>query len=122
MWSKYGKSIVAFLFTLWTIIAPLWFGDRHIDPAEGIIIALAFVNNGIVYIVPLNPGFKSIKTVVNAFAAALVIAQTLIIDGLQPDDWTYILGAFIGALGVAFAPAISEDQPEPVAVGNGFDG
>lgn len=122
MWSKYGKSIIAFLFIVYTVVAPLFFGDGHIDRSEAIIIALAVGNNLLVYIIPLSPSFRSIKTVINAVLLALVVAQTLIVDGLQPDDWTYIIGALIGGLGVAIAPAASEDQADPVAVGTGFDG
>lgn len=121
MWDKYGKSIIAFLFTVYSVVQPLWFGDHHIDPDEGIIIALAIVNNLLVYLIPLSPGFKGAKTIIMALLAALVAAQSAIADGWKPEDWPIVIGAFVAALGVFLAPAISTSGPVPVEVGTGSD-
>lgn len=121
MWDKYGKTIVAFLFTVYTVVQPLWFGDHHIDPDEGIIIALAVGNNLLVFIIPIFPGFKGAKTVITAILASLAVAQTVIADGFQPEDWPMIIGAGIAALGVFIAPAISNVEGQVVRVGTGSD-
>jgi hypothetical protein len=120
-WDKYGKALVAFLFAVWTVVSPTWFGDHHIDADEGIIIALAIVNNVVVWVVPLNPAFKGIKTIANALLASLAIAQTVIIGGITPDEWPLIIGAGVAVLGVWIAPAVSAPKATtPVVVGTGF--
>jgi hypothetical protein len=120
-WQRYGKSVVAFLFTLWTVIAPLITGDGRLDRDEWIIFAIAVGNNLLVYIVPLNPLWESGKTWINAVLAALAAAQTVIVDGLQPDDWTIIIGAGLGILLGWYAPAISMNHTtEKVRVTSGF--
>jgi len=118
---KYGKSVIAFLFVVWTVVAPLIFGDGKLEREEWIIIAIAVGNNIVVYIVPLSPAFKSVKSVVNVILVVLAAVQTVLLDGWQPDDWSIVLGALVAALGVTYAPAASVKQPIPVAVGAGSD-
>lgn len=120
-WDQYGKSIIAFLFVIWSVVAPLWFGDRHIDSDEVVVIGLAVLNNALVYIVPLTPRFKGVKTVVNALIMAFTAASPLLYDGLQPNDWTIIIGAGLAIFGVTIAPAASLKEREPVQVGTGLD-
>jgi hypothetical protein len=81
-WSTHGKAIIAFLFFLWTIIAPLITGDNRIEGEEWIIIGLGAGNGLLVYIVPLNPAWEAGKTVINAVMASLAAAQTVMVDGL----------------------------------------
>lgn len=121
MWAKYGKTILAFLFTVYTVVQPLWFGDHHIDPSEGIIIALAIGNNLLVFIIPIFPGFKASKSIITAFLAALAVAQTAIVGGLDPEDWPTIIAAFLVALGVYVAPAVSQVGGQVARVGTGSD-
>lgn len=121
-WDKNGKAVVAFLFVVWTVVAPLLFGDGHIDRDEALIIVAAIGNNLVVYIVPLNPAFKSVKTVVNFVLLILVSVQTVLADGWQlNEDLPIIIAAVVAALGVNIAPAASINQPTPVAVGTGAD-
>jgi hypothetical protein len=121
-WEKYGKALVAFLFAVWTVVSPLWFGDHHIDPDEGIVIALAVVNNAVVWVVPLNPLFKGAKTIANALLASLAVAQTVIIGGIQPDEWPLIIGAGVAVLGVWIAPVVGQPKStSPIVVGTGFN-
>ena len=116
----YAKSIVPFLFVLWTVFSPQWFGDKHWDRNEIIIFAVAVGNNLLVYIIPNTPRFKGVKTTINAILMALAVAQTLIIDGLQPDDWTIIGGALLTGLGVTYASSVSyPNSANPVVVPSG---
>jgi uncharacterized membrane protein len=119
LWDKYGKSIVAAAFAVYSVFVGLWSGDKHIDPAEGIIIALAVGNSLIVYIVPLTKSFSGVKSVVNALMAGLVVAQTQIAGGIDANDVMLIVGAIVATLGVVVAPAYS--PKEHVMVGLGSD-
>lgn len=112
MWVKYGKAVVSLLFFIWTIVAPLITGDGHIDGDEGLIIAVATVNGLLVYIIPLNPSWQAGKTVINALLASLAAAQTVIFDGLQPNDWTIIIGAGLAILIGWVAPTVSMERTD----------
>ena len=122
MWSKYGKALVSLAFFVWTIIAPLISGDKHIDRDEWLIIGIGLGNGLLVYVVPLNPAWEAGKTVINAVLASLAAAQTVIVDGLQPNDWTIIIGAGLAILIGWYAPALSMDHSatDRVEVDSGF--
>ncbi len=108
MWSKSGKALVSLAFLVWTAIAPLLSGDGRIHGyAEWAVIAVATANGVLVYVIPLNPAWEAGKTVINAVLASLAAAQTVIGDGLQPDDWTIIIGAGLTILIGWYAPSIS---------------
>lgn len=121
MWGKYGKSIVAAIYAVAVGAIPMWTGDRHIDASEGILIAVAIGNALLVYIVPLKPEFKSVKSVVNAVMAALSVALAQIAGGLDINDTLMVAAALLSALGVTLAPAASTKGNTPVAVGPGLD-
>lgn len=117
-WQKYGKTITAAAFGLYTVIVPLWSGDHHIDPSEGLIIALAVGNAITVYVVPITKSFAGVKSVVNAISAGLVVAQTQIAGGLDGNDWYLIIGAVVAAAGVVVAPAYSPKEHVLVQAGS----
>lgn len=123
MWKNYGKSVVSLAFFVWTAIAPLLSGDGRIDGfAEWAVIAVAGANGLLVYIIPLNPSWAAGKTVINAVLASLAAAQTVIGDGLQPDDWTIIIGAGLAILIGWYAPTLSAPGTgNPVKVQPGFN-
>lgn len=122
MWAKYGKALISLLFFIWTVVAPLITGDGHIDADEGLIIAVAVANGLLVYLVPLNPSWAAGKTVINAILASLAAAQTVIYDGLQPNDWTIIIGAGLTLLIGWYAPTISlQHTTKEVEVGSGLN-
>lgn len=119
---KLGKALVALLFFIWTVVAPLITGDNHIDGEEALIIAVAVGNGILVYIIPVNPAWQAGKTVINAVLAALAAAQTVIYDGLQPNDWTIIIGAALAILIGWYAPTISmQGTTEQVRIPAGFN-
>jgi len=119
---EYGKSLGAAAFAIFTVVVGKWSGDHHIDPSEGIIIALAIANAITVYIVPLKQEFKAVKSVVNAIAAGLVVAQAQIAGGIDANDILLIVGAVVSALGVTLLPAASDDaHVGKVRVGYGAD-
>jgi len=122
MWQVYGKSIIAFLFFVWTAVAPLLTGDNRIDGfAEWSVIAVAAANGVLVYLIPLNPAWEAGTTVLNGVLASLATAQTVLGDGIQPDDWTIILGAGLAILIGWYAPTLSAAKTSnPVRVSTGF--
>jgi hypothetical protein len=117
--SVHGKAIVAFLYAVAVAVLPQLTGDRQVDPAEGVAIAIAIVTAVATYLVPLAPNSPGVKTTVAALLAGLQVAATLILDGaLDSNDILLIAAAFLGALGIAVAPAASKTG---VAVGWGSD-
>jgi hypothetical protein len=117
--STHGKSIIAFLYAVAVAALPQLTGDRNVDPAELVAVAIAITAAVATYLVPLVPSMPGIKTVVAAVLAGLQIAATLILDGtLATDDVLLIAATVLGALGIAVAPAESKTG---VAVGWGSD-
>jgi hypothetical protein len=116
--STHGKSIIAFLYAVAVAALPQLTGDRQVDPAELVAVAIAITAAVATYLVPLAPSMPGIKTAVAAVLAGLQIAATLILDGnLATDDVLLIAATVLGALGIAVAPAESRN----VAVGWGSD-
>lgn len=116
----YGKSIVAFLYAVATVAVPLITGDHHIDPAEGVAIAIAVCTNGLVYLVPLAPSAPWTKTAIGAALAGLQVVTVVIVGGIDPNDMLLIAAAVASFLGITIAPAASAKTA--VSVGWGSDG
>lgn len=107
MWDVYGKAIFAAVYAVATTAIPLLSGDRHIDPSEGVAIAIAACTAVLTYLVPLFPSARWTKTAIGAVLAGLQVAATVIVGGVDPNDWLLIGAAVVGALGIAAAPARS---------------
>lgn len=107
MFQTYGKSIVAFLYAIAVVAVPLASGDHHIDPGEGVAIAIAVCTAALTYLVPLVPGARWAKTAVGAVLAGLQVATTVIVGGVDANDWLLIGFAVASFLGIAVAPATS---------------
>lgn len=104
--TRYGKPLFA-VFVAVIITVKAVYGDRHIDPAEGVAIALSFANAALVYLVPLFPGYRWLKTAVGVVIAALTALSSVILAGLTPDEMFLVLSAALQALGITLAPAVS---------------
>lgn len=103
----YGKSWVAFLYAVATVAVSLFSGDHHIDPSEGVAIAIAVCTNALVYLVPLVPSAPWTKTAIGAVLAGLQVVTVVIVGGIDPNDVLLIAAAIASFLGIAVAPAIS---------------
>jgi uncharacterized membrane protein len=103
----YGKSIVAFLYAVAIVGVPLFTGDHHIDPSEGVAIAIAACTAALTFLVPLAPTAKWTKTAIGAVLAGLQVATTVIVGGVDGNDALLIAFAVLSALGIAVAPAAS---------------
>ena len=119
MLSTYGKFIVGFLYAVATAAVPLFSGDHHVDPSEGVAIAIAVCTAALTWLVPLVPSAPWIKSAVAAALAGLQVLATVIIGGVDGNDIMLIAFAVISALGISVAPA---DSPKTgTAVGWGSD-
>lgn len=117
--STHGKAIVAFVYACAVAALPQLTGDRHVEPAEAVAIAIAITTAVATYLVPLAPSLPAIKTVVAAVLAGLQVVATVILDGaLDSNDVLLVAATVLGTLGIAVAPAESRN----VAVGWGSDG
>ena len=106
---KYGKGIVAFLYAIAIIVVPQLSGDHHVDASEGVAIGIAVCTAALTYLVPLAPTMPWAKTAIGAAMAGLQIATTVIIDGIDGNDILLITFAILSALGIALAPAVSDN-------------
>lgn len=107
MFQTYGKSIVAALYAVAIVAIPLFTGDNHVDPAEGVTIATAIATAALTYLVPLVPTARWTKTAVGAVLAGLGVLSTVIGNGIDANDLVLIAASVLGALGITLAPAIS---------------
>ena len=119
MFQTYGKFIVGFLYAVATTAVPFFSGDHHVDPSEGVAIAIAVCTAALTWLVPLVPSAPWIKSAVAAALAGLQILATVIIGGVDGNDILLIAFAVLSALGISVAPA---DSPKTgTAVGWGSD-
>jgi len=107
MFQTYGKSIVAAVYAVAVVAVPFWSGDHHVDPSEGVAIGIALCTALLTYLVPLVPGARWAKTAVGAVLAGLQVATTVIVGGVDSNDWLLIAFAVASFLGIAAAPAVS---------------
>jgi hypothetical protein len=106
-WQVYGKAFLAGAYAVAIIVISAWSGDNHVDPDEGVAIAIAACTAALTYLVPLAPGARWTKTAIGAVLAGLQVAATVIVGGVDGNDWLLIAAAVLGALGITLAPAIS---------------
>lgn len=106
-WSTHGKAFAAAVYAVAVIAIPLFSGDQHIDPSEVLAIAIAVCTAILTYLAPLAPTATWVKTAVGAVLAGLQVAATVIVGGVDGNDWLLIAAAVLGALGITLAPAYS---------------
>lgn len=114
---EFGKSWVAALYAVAVVAVPLWSGDHHIGPSEGVAILIAACAAALTFLVPLTTGTPWVKTAVTAVLAGAQVLATVILGGIDGNDVLLIVAAVAGAAGVWLAPAASHSA----AVGWGSD-
>lgn len=107
--SKYGKAIASTLFAVLIAAYATFSGDQNIEPAEWVAIAIAATGAAGTYLVPLAPQFRWGKDAVNALLAILQVLATVILGGLDSNEWILLVLAAGQALGVAVTPAVSDN-------------
>lgn len=106
---KYGKAIAAVIGAALMVAYGALNGDRHIDPEEGVQIAIAGSTAVGVYLVPLVPEYRWAKTAVAAVLAVLQVLATVILGGLDSAEWIALVLAALTVFGVGAAPAVSDN-------------
>lgn len=106
--ARYGKPLFSVLMAV-LVTAKSAYGDHHVDPAEGVAIALSFANAGMVWLVPLFPGYRWLKSGVGVGIAALTALSSVILSGLTQDELFLVIAAVLQAAGIAVAPAVSDN-------------
>lgn len=106
---KYGKALAAVLFAALVAAQAAIDGDNKVNAEEWVAIAIAVATAVGVYLVPLDRSYRWGKTAVAAVLAALQVLTTAVIGGVDPGEWLTIALAVLTALGVAAAPAVSDN-------------
>lgn len=116
-WKTHGKSIVMLLATLvMAVLASLReFGSDGMTPSEWVTVVIALFTTVTVWAAANVPNFKNAKTVVAAVGLVLNLLVSLIVGGITSDEWMLLAIQFLGALGVAGAPATKQVAVPAVA-------
>ncbi|MFY1686509.1 hypothetical protein [Plantactinospora sp. WMMB782] len=109
MIQKYGKALAAVAGAALTIAYGALSGDQRIEPDEAVQIAIAAATAVGVYLVPLVPEYRWAKTAVAAVLAVLQVLATVILGGLDSNEWIALLLAALTVLGVGVTPAVSDN-------------
>ncbi|GGM53114.1 hypothetical protein ACFFX1_55080 [Dactylosporangium sucinum] len=107
MWRKYGKTIAAALVLIVTAVQAA-LSDGHVTQVEGVQIAIAATNAGLIYLVPNTTRYPWVKLALSALLAVLQLLTTLIIDGVSSADVSALL---LAAMLVASGAAPSQSGP-----------
>ena len=117
-WKVYGKSAAAALVLVVTAVQAALSDSAtggRLTQIEAVQIAMALVNACLIYLVPNVPQWPLTKTILAAGLAALQLATSLIIDGIDSADISALLIAALMVIAPAAAPARSiPDGPPPV--------
>lgn len=106
LWRRYGKALLAVLGLVVTAVQSAVL-DGHVSEVEGVQISIAAVTAVMVWLVPILPAARQLKTIAVFVLAALNVAVTLIIGGISTADLTEMVLAGLTAIGVGYAPAQS---------------
>lgn len=103
---NYAKAAAALAATVLSCVLAALTGDGSIDPTEWINVIIAGVGVVSVYVVPnVASGIAQYaKLAVSALTAVLVLAQSMISDGISGTEWIQLALAALGALGVVALP------------------
>jgi hypothetical protein len=114
----HGKSIMMGLaavviagVTAWRAVA----GDNNVTPSEWVAVVLAVMGAVNVWAAANIPAFARAKTVVAAVFVVGQLVQTYVTGGISQDEWMLLIIQFLGAVGVAAAPAVSTLTAQQVA-------
>ncbi|MEN3609348.1 hypothetical protein [Plantactinospora sp. ZYX-F-223] len=106
---KYGKALAAVAGAALTVAYGALSGDQRIEPDEAVQIAIAAATAIGVYLVPLTPQYRWGKTAVAVVLSVLQVLATVILGGLDSNEWIALLLAALTVLGVGAAPAVSSN-------------
>jgi hypothetical protein len=107
--SRYGKALAAVVFAFLTALYSGLSGDDILEASEWVNIGIAAATAVGVYLVPLDPKFRWGKTAVGVILSVLQVMYTVVIGGLDSNEWIMLALAALTALGVGVAPARSDN-------------
>jgi hypothetical protein len=84
---RFGKAIAAVVYFLLVAAYAALSGDNHIDPDEGVAVAIAAVTAVGVYVIPLAPQMRWGKAAVAILLGVLQVLATVILGGLDGNEW-----------------------------------
>lgn len=106
---KYAKPAISFLLAVAYLIYQKYSEDRHIDGIELALIITGFGNAVITYVVPLAPEYRWAKTAASAVVALGTGLAAVALSGYTNDELVTVLLGVAQFLGVAIAPAVSDN-------------
>jgi hypothetical protein len=112
-WKTHGKSIAILLATL--VMAGVT-GYRAVaadgvSASEWVLVVIALAGTINVWATANVPAFAKAKTLVGAVFLVLNLLVSYITGGISGDEWMLLVIQFLGALGIAVAPAVSSLSP-----------
>jgi hypothetical protein len=109
-WKTHGKSIISLLATLVIVgyAAVKDVTEGGVTPSEYVTVIIAGFATFVVWATANISGFEKAKTLVAATALVLNLLVTIIVGGISTDEAFFLIVQFIGALGIAAAPATKQ--------------
>lgn len=107
-WKTHGKSIAMLIASVvMAVLAGVreLSSDGSISPSEWVTVAIAVFTTITVWASANVTGYDKAKTVVAAVGLLLNLLVSVIVGGISNDEWLLLAVQFLGALGVAGAPA-----------------
>lgn len=106
---KYAKGLAAVAATVLVALGAALSGNNHIDPTEWVTVAIAAVTAFGVWVAANVNGAPYVKGAIAFAGAALVVLQTVIVDGVTTTEWIQIAIAALGAIGVVGLKNVDEN-------------
>lgn len=104
---RYGKAIAAVVGAALMVAYGALSGDQRVEQEEAVQIAIAAATAVGVWLVPLAPQYRWGKTAVAVVLAVLQALTTVILGGLDANEWIALALAGLTVVGVGVTPAVS---------------
>jgi hypothetical protein len=86
-----------------------------ITPSEWVLVVISAFTTINVWATANIPAWTRAKTFIAAIGLVLNLLVAAIVGGITGDEWMFLALQFLGALGVATAPAVSQISNQPSA-------
>lgn len=107
--SRYGKAISAVVYFALVAAYAALSGDNRVEPDEWVAVAIAGVNAVAVYVMPLAPGATWAKTAINVLLGVLQILATVILGGLDSNEWILLALTAANLIGGGALTSVSDN-------------
>jgi hypothetical protein len=103
----YGKTIMGFLGALALVVIPYVTGNHHPDASEWLTIILGALQLALVWLVPLAPGARWVKTAISLGITVVNVLAIAIVGGIDGNDIAMLITAVLTFFGIAVTGAVS---------------